>query len=69
MREGIRGLGFIGRVYGDLIRIYPKPYSIYFTGTIGLLFRGWFGDWHLGRRILELLLAEVLCGSWEFRFF
>ena len=22
-------------VYGDLIRIYPKPYSIYLRGTIG----------------------------------
>ena len=23
------------RVYGDLIMIYPKPYSIYLRGTIG----------------------------------
>ena len=26
-------------VYGDLFIIYPKPYSIYLRGTIGLLFR------------------------------
>ena len=25
-------------VYGDLIIIYPKPYSIYLRGTIGMLF-------------------------------
>ena len=23
-------------VYGDLIMIYPKPYSIYLRGTVGL---------------------------------
>ena len=28
--SGFRGLG----VYGDLIIIYPKPYSIYLRGTI-----------------------------------
>ena len=27
-------------VYGDLFIIYPKPYSIYLRGTIGLGLRG-----------------------------
>ena len=28
-------------VYGDLIIIYPKPYSIYLRGTILVKYLGW----------------------------
>ena len=48
---GVRAVKFWGYsvieygVYGDLIIIYPKPYSIYLRGTIGV--RG-SGNWGLG---------------------
>ena len=33
------GLGYrIYGVYGDLTIMYPKPYSIYFRGTISLFY-------------------------------
>ena len=40
--RSLQGLGF--RVYGDLIIIYPKPYSIYLRGTIGLRAQGLGSD-------------------------
>ena len=36
-------------VYGDLIIIYPKPYSIYLRGTIGkTIYWELFMSWGLG---------------------
>ena len=44
--------------------MYPKPYSIYLRGTIVFFFsEEGLEIGALGCRILELLLAEVLCWS------
>ena len=53
-------------VYGDLIIIYPKPYSIYLRGTIGCRFRG-----RVGPKVISKDLQNEANGrlakSWVFR--